>query len=286
MSISEVVTYDKIRCYNRNSAPARNVFLDKDVDAARGSIAMTTRQALAQEIADTQRTISGLTEEIAATRNYIATQEQALQSQPPSLRAITEEGLAKARANLVRKEAELQIAQQTLANTQRTLAKVEEIGRKQDEIRKLEQDLATINALLERARSEHARLETELLTMTGPAVVPPFALILGDGRTVPLPTDRAEVLIGCQDPADHIFPDVDLSSFDARSAGVSRRHALLRYADERWTITDLGSANGTFVNDVALTPQTPVALPDGAIVRLGAFVVTFRSISQSKTVRL
>ena len=248
---------------------------------------MTTRQALAQEIADAQRTISALTEEIAATRSYITANEQVLQSQPASLRAITEEGLAKARASLARKEAELQIAQQTLTNAQCTLAKVEEIGRKQDEIRKLEQDQATINALLERARSELARLETELLTMTGPPVaVPPFALVLSDGRTVPLPTDRAEMLIGCQDPADHIFPDIDLSPFDARSSGVSRRHALLRYAGGQWTITDLGSANGTFVNDAALTPQTPVALPDGAVVRLGAFVVTFRSRAQSKTVRL
>jgi hypothetical protein len=226
---------------------------------------MTTRQALAQEIADAQRTISALTEEIAATRSYIAANEQALQNQPSSLRAITEEGLA---------------------NAQRTLAKVEEIGRKQEEIRKLEQDQATINAMLERARSELARLETELLTMTGPVAVPPFALVLNDGRTVPLPTDRAEMLIGCQDPADHIFPDIDLSPFDARSSGVSRRHALLRYASGQWTITDLGSANGTFVNDAALTPQTPVALPDGAVVRLGAFVVTFRLRAQSKTVRL
>ena len=247
---------------------------------------MTTRQALAQEIADAQRTISALTEEIAATRSYNAANEQALQNQPSSLRAITEEGLAKARANLARKEAELQIAQQTLANAQRTLAKVEEIGRKQEEIRKLEQDQATINAMLERARSELARLETELLTMTGPVAVPPFALVLNDGRTVPLPTDRAEMLIGCQDSADHIFPDIDLSPFDARSSGVSRRHALLRYASGQWTITDLGSANGTFVNDAALTPQTPVALPDGAVVRLGAFVVTFRLRAQSKTVRL
>jgi hypothetical protein len=247
---------------------------------------MTTRQALAQEIADAQRTISALTEEIAATRSYIAANEQALQNQPSSLRAITEEGLAKARANLARKEAELQIAQQTLANAQRTLAKVEEIGRKQEEIRKLEQDQATINALLERARSELARLETELLTMTSPVAVPPFALVLNDGRTVALPTDRTEMLIGCQDPADHIFPDIDLSPFDARSSGVSRRHALLRYASGQWTITDLGSANGTFVNDAALTPQTPVALPDGAVVRLGAFVVTFRLRAQSKTVRL
>lgn len=247
---------------------------------------MTTRQALAQEIADAQRTISALTEEITATRSYIGTNEQALQSQPPSLRAITEEGLAKARASLARKEAELQIAQQTLANAQRTLAKVEEIERKQGEIRKLEQDLATINALLERARSELSRLESELLAMTGPVTVPAFALVLNDGRSIALPTDRSEILIGCQDAADNIFPDVALSPFDARANGVSRRHATLRYASGQWTITDLGSANGTFVNDKALTPHTPTVLPEGSVVRLGAFVATFRSMAPNKTVRL
>ncbi len=247
---------------------------------------MTTRQALAQEIADAQRTISALTEEITATRSYISANEQVLQSQPQSLRAITEEGLAKARANLARKEADLQIARQTLANAQRTLAKVEEIERKQAEIRKLEQDLATINALLERARSELARLESELLAMTGPVTVPAFALVLNDGRSITLPTDRSELLIGCQDAADNIFPDVDLSPFDARANGVSRRHATLRYASGQWTITDLGSANGTFVNDKALTPHTPMVLPEGSVVRLGAFVATFRSMAPSKTVRL
>ncbi len=247
---------------------------------------MTTRPALAQEIADAQRTISALTEEITATRSYISANEQALQSQPPSLRAITEEGLAKARANLARKEAELQIAQQTLANAQRTLAKVEEIERKQGEIRKLEQDLATINALLERARGELSRLEGELLAMTAPVAVPAFALALSDGRSIPLPTDRAELLIGCQDAADSIFPDVDLAPFDGRTSGVSRRHATLRYAGGQWTITDLGSANGTFVNDKALTPHTPTVLPEGSVVRLGAFVVTFRSLAPNKTVRL
>lgn len=94
------------------------------------------------------------------------------------------------------------------------------------------------------------------------------------------------MLIGCQDAADNIFPDVDLAPFDGRTSGVSRRHATLRYAGGQWTLTDLGSANGTFVNDKALTPHTPTVLPEGSVVRLGAFVVTFRSMAPNKTVRL
>lgn len=247
---------------------------------------MATRQALAQEIADAQRTISALNEEITATRGYINANEHVLQSQPPSLRAITEEGLAKARANLARKEAELQIAQQTLTNAQRTLAKVEEIERKQQEIRKLEQDLDTLNAMVERARGELARLDTELLQMTGPVAIPPFNIVLSDGRAVALPTDRSDLLVGCQDTADNIFPDVDLAGYDGRANGVSRRHAMLRYAGGQWSITDLGSANGTFVNDAPLKPHTPVALPEGSVVKFGAFAVTFRSAAPNKTVRL
>jgi len=247
---------------------------------------MPTRQALAQEIADAQRAISALNDEITATRGYISSNEHVLQGQPPSLRAITEESLAKARANLARKEAELQISQQTLANAQRTLAKVEEIERKQQEIRKLEQDLDTINAMLERARGDLARLDAELLTMTGPTVIPPFSLVLADGRALMLPTDRTEALVGCQDAADNIFPDVDLAPYDGRTNGVSRRHAMLRFAGGQWTITDLGSANGTFVNDAALKPHTPTALPEGSAVKFGAFAVTFRSAAPNKTVRL
>jgi hypothetical protein len=58
------------------------------------------------------------------------------------------------------------------------------------------------------------------------------------------------------------------------AAGVSRRHALLVVADEEVTVEDLGSKNGTFVNDIRVTGRTP--LEDGAELRIGVVPVTFR----------
>lgn len=247
---------------------------------------MPTRPALEQEIADSQRALSALQDEITAIRGYIASNEHVLQSQPESLRAITQEGLAKARANLARKEGELQAAQQALAANQQVLAKLEEVERKQAEVAKLEQDLDTITNLLEKARSDLSRLDAELLTLTAPPTIPQFDLVLADGQRVALPTDRTEMLIGCLDRDDGIYPDVDMTPFGGRTSGMSRRHALLRYAGGQWTVTDVGSANGTFVNDVAIAPNVPFVIQDNARLRFGALQVTFRSNAPSKTVRL
>jgi class 3 adenylate cyclase/pSer/pThr/pTyr-binding forkhead associated (FHA) protein len=57
---------------------------------------------------------------------------------------------------------------------------------------------------------------------------------------------------------------------------ISRRHALIeRTTSGDYTLTDLGSANGTFVNDRALTAHEPVPLRDGDRVGIGPMVLTF-----------
>lgn len=247
---------------------------------------MSNRAGLEQEIGDIRRRVAGLQDEIKAIRGYITSNEHVLQSQPESLRAITQEGLARARANLAQKEFELQSEEQRLAESQRVLAKVVELDRKQQEVQKLERDLETLTGMLERARSDMSRLEAELHTMTGPVTIPAFSLLLPDGRSLALPTDRAELLVGCLDQADRIFPDVDLAQLGGRQVGVSRRHAMLRWLGGHWTLTDLGSANGTFVNDVALVPNVPVVAQEGSRLRFGALALTLRSAAPSKTVRL
>lgn len=57
------------------------------------------------------------------------------------------------------------------------------------------------------------------------------------------------------------------------SLGVSRRHAELREVGDTVTLHDLGSSNGTHLNEQRI--QTPVKLKDGDVVRLGAAVLTF-----------
>jgi hypothetical protein len=51
-------------------------------------------------------------------------------------------------------------------------------------------------------------------------------------------------------------------------ASVSGRHALISYRLGQWWVEDLGSTNGTFINDVRV--DQPTVISTGDIVRLGA----------------
>jgi len=58
-----------------------------------------------------------------------------------------------------------------------------------------------------------------------------------------------------------------------QDGGISRQHATIRREGNHWWITDLGSANGSYVNDVALTAAR--ALRTGDRVQLGTLVLVF-----------
>ena len=60
---------------------------------------------------------------------------------------------------------------------------------------------------------------------------------------------------------------------------VSRRHAVARPADNTWTITDLGAANGTFVNGERLLRDEPRVLADGDVIRVGAVELKTRLVA-------
>ncbi len=56
---------------------------------------------------------------------------------------------------------------------------------------------------------------------------------------------------------------------------VSRYHAqILRQPDGFW-ITDIGSANGTYVNDLLLLPHQAAQIQDGTVLRFDAFALQF-----------
>jgi hypothetical protein len=56
--------------------------------------------------------------------------------------------------------------------------------------------------------------------------------------------------------------------------GASRRHAEIRREDGRFVIADLGSTNGTLVNESAVTERP---LEDGDRITIGRTVIEFRS---------
>lgn len=60
---------------------------------------------------------------------------------------------------------------------------------------------------------------------------------------------------------------------------ASRRHALLRRRGAVYTIVDLGSSNGTYVNDLEIREAT--ALKDGDVITIGAHELTFSTAPAS-----
>jgi pSer/pThr/pTyr-binding forkhead associated (FHA) protein len=95
--------------------------------------------------------------------------------------------------------------------------------------------------------------------------------------------DRPEVQIGRRSADRGIEPDVDLSEPPA-DPGVSHLHALLvRQDDGSYAVMDLGSTNGTTLNDQPepIMANTPIPLTDGDRIRLGAWTtITIRSCAR------
>ena len=61
----------------------------------------------------------------------------------------------------------------------------------------------------------------------------------------------------------------DLAPLGGYSRGISRRHAVIRWAEHGYEILDLGSVNGTWLNDERLVPQKYYPLASGSHLRLG-----------------
>ncbi len=85
--------------------------------------------------------------------------------------------------------------------------------------------------------------------------------------------DGARVLIGRSRGSEESKPEVDLAG-SPEDPGISRLHAALeRQADGSYSIRDLGSTNGTTLNDdpQPIPPNVPVPLATGDRIRIGAW---------------
>jgi hypothetical protein len=62
---------------------------------------------------------------------------------------------------------------------------------------------------------------------------------------------------------------LDLSPLGAYHLGLSRRHAVVRRTENGYEVLDLGSANGTWLNNERLVPHQSYPLASGSHLRLG-----------------
>jgi pSer/pThr/pTyr-binding forkhead associated (FHA) protein len=87
-----------------------------------------------------------------------------------------------------------------------------------------------------------------------------------------------ESQIGRWDADGGIFPDVDLDSDDPE-AKVSRRHARITLREGKYSLEDLGSTNGTFINrGKRLAAGAREPLSDGDEIIVGKTFLRFQLI--------
>ena len=100
------------------------------------------------------------------------------------------------------------------------------------------------------------------------AIIPLHVRVMPAGREVQLPPIPV-VHVGRMDATHGIFPDLDLTSDGGLEGGVSRRHCKIHQQESSYLIEDVGSANGTFLNEQRLTPYLPYEIEDGDELQIG-----------------
>lgn len=139
-------------------------------------------------------------------------------------------------------------------------------------IRKYSKRLREANALLERlvgreVDADHAALDSTQIAppdkatrhrLVDVATGSAFFLSTGD-----------ETTIGRADPVTGILPDIDLTPVDTNRS-VSRRHAkIIHSGDEYHVLEEVGTVNGTYVNDQRIPTGVPVTIHNGDLVKIG-----------------
>src|SRR5215831_19587928 len=84
----------------------------------------------------------------------------------------------------------------------------------------------------------------------------------GQMKTIPLTGER--LAVGRSSSAELCFPE---------DAGLSRQHFAIESQGEEWTVQDLGSKNGTFVNSIPL--KAKLILKPGDRITAGHLVIVY-----------
>src|SRR5437763_16901432 len=85
-----------------------------------------------------------------------------------------------------------------------------------------------------------------------------------DGQMKNIPLTGGRLAIGRSSAAELCFPE---------DAGLSRQHFAFEPEGEDWTIQDLGSKNGTFVNNIPLKAR--LILKPGDRITAGHLVIVY-----------
>jgi serine/threonine protein kinase len=102
----------------------------------------------------------------------------------------------------------------------------------------------------------------------------PRLLVTSPHRSWELSMERLPVRIGRRDPRQNHYPELDLAEHDRGIA--SRHHATIQRDGDFYTLTDLGSTNGTILNNSLIVPRVPQRLTQGDRIKIGEVEIEFR----------
>src|SRR5438132_5799966 len=139
-------------------------------------------------------------------------------------------------------------------------------------IRKYSKRLREANALLERLVGRPVDADQVALDST---VVAPAEKAMRH-RLVDVASGTAfffskgdETTIGRADPVTGILPDIDLTPVDLNRS-VSRRHAkIIKRGSDYCVLEEIGTVNGTYVNDQRIPTGSPVPIHNGDLLKIG-----------------
>lgn len=110
-------------------------------------------------------------------------------------------------------------------------------------------------------------------------VVPEGAIaVYVEGGSIPVFVDSKDEFVIGRKVGTTSDVSLDLSASGGYHLGVSRRHAVIRRTEAGYELLDLGSVNGTWVNNERLAPHKPYPLATGSHLRFGSMrlFVVFR----------
>jgi pSer/pThr/pTyr-binding forkhead associated (FHA) protein len=96
--------------------------------------------------------------------------------------------------------------------------------------------------------------------------------LVDTGEIIPT-AEKKEFVIGRNSEGQTNIPDIDLTPYDAYTAGVSRTHVYIKMDQSGFTVRDLGSANGTRLNGHRIAAHTENKIKHGDILTLGTLKV-------------
>ena len=97
-----------------------------------------------------------------------------------------------------------------------------------------------------------------------------------DGSMTPVKRNIVDqIMIGRSTPNITTAQFIDLAPYGGYKKGISRAHAVIQRSEKGWLLLDLGSSNGTWLNNSRLMAYLQKLMQSNSRIRLGQLEIEF-----------